>query len=151
MRYTWRLVRRTTDKVVISELILADHFWPRLAGLQFRRRLPPGAGVLLVPCRSIHTCFVRFPIDLVYLDGQGQVLGVRKGLRPWRAAIAPAGTHAILETPAGDVEIEVGEVLAVLASDDQKAKLPRSLRFLAGVETDLPLPPGDGRGEGKRD
>jgi uncharacterized membrane protein (UPF0127 family) len=126
----WRLVVRDTRKVVVPRLILADRFWPRFVGLQFRAGLPRGSGLLLVPCSSVHTCFVRFPIDLVCLDGRGRVLQVRKHLRPWRAAVAPAGTHAILETAAGEMEFEVGQVLAAEPPSGGNAAPPRSLRFL---------------------
>jgi uncharacterized protein len=51
----WHLVDRESGEVVVSALEIAGGFWSRLRGLQFRRRLPPGAGLLLVPCRSVHT------------------------------------------------------------------------------------------------
>lgn len=127
----WRLVIRTSGELVVPNLILADHFWPRFVGLQFRRRLPPGTGLLLVPCNSVHTCFLRFPIDLICLNRQGQVVEVRKDLRPWRAAIATAGTHAILETAAGGLHLEVGQLLSVQAAGDGPATLRRSLQFLS--------------------
>ncbi len=126
----WRLVDRATGEVVVPKLILADRFWPRLVGLQFRAGLPQGSGLLLVPCSSVHTCFCRFPIDLVCLDRRGRVLQVRKCLRPWRAAVAPAGTHAILETAAGEMAFAVGQVLAVKPPIGGNAEPPRSLRFL---------------------
>jgi uncharacterized protein len=126
----WRLVDRATGKVAVPKLILADRFWPRLAGLQFRAALPQGTGLLLVPCNSVHTCFLRFPIDLVCLDRRGRVLQVRKCLRPWRAAIAPAGTHAILETTAGEMEIEVGQTLMAESPSGGNIAPPRSLQFL---------------------
>ena len=127
----WRLVMRETGEVILPDLILADHFWPRFAGLQFRRHLPNGTGLLLVPCNSVHTCFLRFPIDLICLDRLGRVVEVRKHLRPWRAAVGAAGTHAILETNSGDIHLEVGQLLAVQAAGDGQATLPQSLRFLA--------------------
>jgi uncharacterized membrane protein (UPF0127 family) len=126
----WRLVDRETGVVVVSGLIVADRFWPRLVGLQFRAGLPPGSGLLLVPCNSVHTCFLRFPIDLACLDCQGRVVEVRKHLRPWRAAVAPAGTHAILETAAGEMTIEVGKSLAAESPLGGDVEVPRSLRFL---------------------
>jgi hypothetical protein len=126
----WRLVVRATGEVVVPRLILADHFWPRFVGLQFRAGLPQGTGLLLLPCRSVHTCFLRFPIDLACLDGRGRVVEVRKHLRPWRAAIAPAGTHAILETTAGEIQLNVGQVLAVEPAVGGNAVPPSSLRFL---------------------
>lgn len=131
MRGGWRLINRTSGEVVVPDLILADRFWPRFIGLQFRRRLPPGWGLLLVPCNSVHTCFVRFPLDLLCLDSQGRVVEVRRNLRPWRAAIAAAATHAILETAAGDVHVDVGQLLSVQAAADAPATLPRSLQFLS--------------------
>jgi uncharacterized membrane protein (UPF0127 family) len=126
----WRLVVRGSDEVVVARLILADRFWPRFAGLQFRAGLLPGTGLLLVPCRSVHTCFLRFPIDLTCLDCRGRVLEVRKNLRPWRAAIAPAGTHAILETAAGEIQLDVGQILAAKPPIGSNAVAPGSLRFL---------------------
>ena len=89
MAGTWRLVRETTGKTVVAQLKIAAGFWSRLAGLQFRRPLPSDAGLLLVPCNSVHTCFVRFPVDVVFLDGNGSVLAVRRSLRPWRLAWGP--------------------------------------------------------------
>jgi uncharacterized membrane protein (UPF0127 family) len=126
----WRLVVRDTGKVVVPKLILADRFWPRFVGLQFRAGLPPGSGLLLVPCSSVHTCFLRFPIDLVCLDCRGRVVEVRKHLRPWRAAVAPAGTHAILETAAGEMEFEVGQAMTAEPPIGGDAVPPRSLQFL---------------------
>jgi uncharacterized membrane protein (UPF0127 family) len=126
----WRLVVRASGEVVVPRLILADRFWPRFVGLQFRGGLPQGSGLLLVPCRSVHTCFLRFPIDLTCLDRRGRVLQVRKHLRPWRAAVAPAGTHAVLETAAGEMEFEVGQELEAKPPIGSNAVPPRSLRFL---------------------
>ena len=99
MANTWRLVSKTTGKTVVAQLRIADGFWSRLVGLQFRRPLPSDAGLLLVPCNSVHTCFVRFPVDVVFLDDRGCVLAVRHNLRPWRLAFGPRKTHAVLEMP----------------------------------------------------
>jgi uncharacterized protein len=79
---------------------LADTFWPRFRGLQLRASLEPGHGVLLRPAGSIHTLFMRFEIDAVFLDRDLRVVEVREGLRPWRMA-ANRGAKAVLELPAG--------------------------------------------------
>ena len=101
MAGTWRLVSETTGKTVVAQLRIADCFGSRLVGLQFRRPLPSDAGLLLVPCNSVHTCFVRFPVDVVFLDDRGRVLAVRHDLRPWRLAFGPRKTHAALEMTTG--------------------------------------------------
>ncbi len=75
--------------VIIPRLELADTFLKRLVGLQFRKALPGDSGLCIWPCSSIHTCFMRFSIDVWMLDRQGRVLKCRRRVRPWRLAIAP--------------------------------------------------------------
>jgi uncharacterized membrane protein (UPF0127 family) len=87
--------------VVCERCELADGVWTRLRGLIGRAGLEPGAGLMLRPAWAIHTSFMRFPIDAVFLDEELRVLRVREGLRPWRAAVAP-GAAAVLELPAGE-------------------------------------------------
>ena len=86
--------------VVCERCELADSVWTRLRGLMGRARLEPGDGLMLRPSSSIHTHFMRFPIDAVFLDDQLRVLGVREGLRPWRMA-SVRGSAAVLELAAG--------------------------------------------------
>ncbi len=122
----WRLVSRTSGRTVVARLQVADSFGSRLLGLQFRRALPPHAALLLVPCRSLHTCFVRFPLDVAFLDRHGSVLHIRRNLRPWRLAFAPQDTYAILEMLAGSMDLQPGESLR-LASPDGNAEPPPKL------------------------
>jgi uncharacterized protein len=96
-----RLVDRDTGAVVVEDLEVADGFWSRLWGLQFRAALPPAAGLLLTPCASLHTFWMRFAIDVVMLDRGGVALAVRRGVRPWRVVLAARGTHSVLEVPCG--------------------------------------------------
>ncbi len=125
----WRLVSETTGRTVVARLTIADGFWSRLAGLQLRRPLPADAGLLLVPCRSVHTCFVRFPVDVLFLDGKGCVLAVRRGLRPWRAAWGPRGSHAALEVIAGSADCGPGEKLRLEPAEGESPP-PGSVSFL---------------------
>jgi uncharacterized protein len=88
-------------RVVCEELLLADGPLSRMRGLLGRRSLPREQGLLLRPASSIHTAFMRFPIDAVFLDGDGRVLHVAADLRPWRAA-GCRGARAVLELSAGE-------------------------------------------------
>ena len=72
----------------------------RMKGLLGRRGLGEDEGLLLQPASSIHTLFMRFPIDVVFLDRELRVLRVAEGVRPWRFAAA-RGARAVLELPAG--------------------------------------------------
>ena len=130
MASTWRLVSKTTGKIVVAQLRIADGFGSRLAGLQFRRPLPAAAGLLLVPCNSVHTCFVRFPVDVVFLDNRGCVLAVRHNLHPWRLAFGPRKTHAVVEMIAGVAGVEPGQALRLEPADESKPTPPTSVAFL---------------------
>jgi len=76
----------------------ARSFVARLFGLLGRRPLAAGEGLLLEPCSSVHTIGMRYPIDVVLLDGDGRVLSTRSALGPLRLAAAPR-TRRVLELP----------------------------------------------------
>jgi uncharacterized protein len=106
-------LRRENGEVVVDHCVVADSPASRMRGLLGRSELKPGEGLLLRPASSIHTCFMRFPIDAVFLDGGLRVLGISDELRPWRAA-SRRGARAVLELPAGESArrgLEVGERL----------------------------------------
>jgi uncharacterized protein len=107
-------VRRADGGVVCARCLLADRPLSRLRGLLGRGELPAGEGILLVPGGSIHTLFMRFPIDVVFLDRDDRVVGTRSTLRPWRMAFARA--RKTLELAAGEVQrlgLESGEQLVL--------------------------------------
>ena len=96
------------------DIIIADTFLLRLAGLMFRRKLPEATGLLLAPCNSVHMCFMRFAIDVVYLDKEYNIVKVVNCLRPWIGLSMCANAWAALEMIAGEAErcgLEVGKRL----------------------------------------
>jgi uncharacterized protein len=82
-------------------VVVAGSYWTRLRGLLGRRELGPGEGLLLRPASSVHTAFMRFPIDVVFLDRELRVLDVAEAVRPWRVK-AKRGARAVLELGAGE-------------------------------------------------
>lgn len=72
----------------------------RNKGLLGRKGLPDGGGLWIIPCESVHTFFMKFPIDLVYIDRNKKVKKVRNSVGPWRLS-ACFSAHSILELPAG--------------------------------------------------
>ena len=87
--------------VVCGHCVLADTALRRMRGLLGRRKLASGEGLLLLPAPAVHTLFMRFPIDAVFLERDLTVLRVAADLRPWRMARCK-GARAVLELPAGD-------------------------------------------------
>lgn len=96
------------------EIRIADDFLSRLTGLMFQKELPIGTGLLLAPCNSVHMCFMRFAIDVVYIDREYKILKVVNNLKPWVGLSICSKAWATLELPAGEAErcgIEVGKQL----------------------------------------
>jgi len=79
----------------------ADTPTSRTQGLLGRDSLAPGHGLILDPCRLIHTFFMRFAIDVVFLDRRGRVTRVVRDVRPFRFAWGGWSAHVTLELPAG--------------------------------------------------
>jgi uncharacterized membrane protein (UPF0127 family) len=99
--YSKILVRNRTRNTVLADgASVADTSAKRNVGLLRHKKLDPGDGLWITPCESVHTFFMRFAIDLVYLDKKKRVRKVRHAVRPWRLS-ACLTAHSILELPAG--------------------------------------------------
>jgi uncharacterized protein len=106
-------IQREGGAVVCERCVVADRMLPRLRGLLGRDALPDGEGILLRPASSVHTAFMRFPIDIVFVDRELVVLKVVPELPPWRTA-GRRRARATLELPAGEAArrgVEVGTQL----------------------------------------
>ena len=108
------LTRQTT---LATKACRADSWHSRLMGLMFQKELPQEGGLLLVPEGSIHTFFMRFPIDVLYLSRDWEVLRADNEMPPYRLGpVFTRGCHAILELPAGTIastQTEVGDQLEI--------------------------------------
>jgi uncharacterized membrane protein (UPF0127 family) len=80
----------------------------RLVGLMGRASLPPGHALLLDPCASIHTCFMRFAIDVAFLDEENRVVRMVRQLAPWRLAGA-RGSRKCVEMAGGALSTDLAE------------------------------------------
>lgn len=92
---------------VARRVMIARGFWGRFRGLMGRRpdALPHGSALVIDPCSSIHMFFMRFPIDVLYLDQENRVVRAQKDLRPWRIGpLYTRGACYVVELPAGTIE-----------------------------------------------
>ena len=109
-------MRNITRGVVLADSAdLADTSAKRRTGLLKHTELKQGKGLWIVPCESVHTFFMKFPIDLVYLDKRRKVRKVRNAVPPWRLSACFAA-HSVLELPAGtaaETGTRVGDELAI--------------------------------------
>lgn len=94
------------DKVLIGVARHAERWWSRLRGLLLRPPLPTDASeaLLITPCGSIHTCGMRYPIDVVFIDRQGVVVGCHESVKPGRFRMQRKARSA-LELAEGGIRI----------------------------------------------
>jgi hypothetical protein len=97
-------VRNVTRDTSIGDAIdIAETSAARRTGLLKHHKLDAGAGLWITPCESVHTFFMKFAIDLIYIDRKRRVRGIVRALRPWRMSIClPA--HSVLELPPGTID-----------------------------------------------
>lgn len=95
------LVNISRGTVLARRVRRAAGFWSRLVGLIGAPELPAGEALVLEGCRAVHTCFMRFPIDVAFLDGEGKVLAVLFALPPYRFTLPVRGARRAVELPAG--------------------------------------------------
>jgi uncharacterized membrane protein (UPF0127 family) len=98
-----RLTARNVDtgELIASRVTVATTRVDRAVGLLKRSSLAHGEGLLITPCRGVHTCGMRFTIDVVALDEGGVVVDAVEALAPWRIRLPRAGAVSVLELPAG--------------------------------------------------
>lgn len=110
-------VYNTTKKRCIGERIrMADTSLRRLVGLLGKRSLGPGCGLFIVPSQAIHTVGMAFPIDVIFVDKQYNVLGLREAVRPFRVTRVFWKALGVLELPVGTISsscTEVGDQIKV--------------------------------------
>ena len=96
-----RLLEAGSGRIVVEDLELASSSWARFMGLMGRPGLERGRGLWLEPCNSIHMFFMRFAIDVLFLDKQGRVKKVMLNLKPWRISPIVFGARTVVELPSG--------------------------------------------------
>ena len=105
------MLTRGDGSVICERCVVADRMLPRMKGLLGKRELSTGEGLLIQPAPSIHTFFMRFPIDVVFLAKNGEVMKVAPHVGAWRMRSCRRA-FAVLELAAGEAErrgITVGD------------------------------------------
>jgi uncharacterized protein len=113
MNPSFALMNARTGSVVASDVEMALTRNARRRGLLGRTGLAPFSALVLAPCAAVHTMFMRFAIDVIFVDRDGRAVRVVPGLPPWRAAMKTFA-HAVIELPAGTLasrHVAVGDPL----------------------------------------
>lgn len=113
---TFRAVNVTTGRVIAEKVQIAKDFRSRSKGLLGRQGLPRDEGLLIKPCNSIHTFFMKFPMDAIFMNRDGRVLRVCTDIKPWRLCGCLAGGYMVLELAQGvslRSDVSVGDVIKI--------------------------------------
>jgi hypothetical protein len=102
-RATHRAAVADTGALVAEQLRVADTHWTRLRGLIGTGALPTGQGLWIRPCRQVHMFWMRYPIDVVFLDDALRVVGLASDLKPWRVSPLVRAATSVVELPAGAI------------------------------------------------
>ena len=119
------LVNQRTDESIARHVEVAVTRRDRRRGLLGRPSLDESAALILAPCAAIHTMFMRFTIDAVFVDEDGRAVKVVPELAPWHIAVAPFA-HAVIELPARSLRehpVKLGDRLYLRAPDGERVLL----------------------------
>jgi len=112
-----RLVNLDSRQIIAESIEPAITFFKRLKGLMFLQQLSPGYGLFLHPCKSIHTFFMKFPIDALYLDRDWKIVGIEEQLEPGKIGKKFIGAVSVIELESKSIQskgIKEGQILKLL-------------------------------------
>ena len=95
------LVHKDSGKVLAQNLVSAQSFWARMKGLMGKKDMDTSSALWIYPCLgSIHTCFMRFPIDVIFVNKSLAIVRVIQNISPWKWIYPLAlfsNTHSVFE------------------------------------------------------
>jgi uncharacterized membrane protein (UPF0127 family) len=117
------LVNQRTDEAIAERVEVAVTRRDRRKGLLGRSGFAASSALIMAPCFSIHTMFMRFDIDVVFVDDMGRAVKIVRRMSPWRIAVDPSA-HPVVELPAGSVrDVTVGDRLYLVEPGGRRVGL----------------------------
>jgi hypothetical protein len=111
-----KVVNLSNGAELASQVTAADTFFKRLKGLMFSKSLPAGHGLLIQPCQSIHTYFMNYSIDVIYLSKEFEIVGLDETVMPAKVGKFHRKAQSVLELPVGTIRetrTEIGNYLTI--------------------------------------
>lgn len=111
-----KVYNSTQNNIIADDVKMADNFVTRTFGLIPKSSLKEGEGLLIKPCCSIHTFFMRFEIDVLFVNKKNEIVALYKNVKPWRILPIHLASHYVIELTAGEItakEIKKGDILSL--------------------------------------
>ncbi|PIQ88936.1 MAG: hypothetical protein COV72_05695 [Candidatus Omnitrophica bacterium CG11_big_fil_rev_8_21_14_0_20_42_13] len=113
---TYRIINIAKNTPVAERAEIAENAFSRMKGLLGRKLLNKSCALIIKPTSSIHTFFMKFPIDIAFLDKNNKILKIKHGVMPFRFISCPLGAKITIELPSGTLKAsntEIGDILAI--------------------------------------
>ncbi|HHU33076.1 MAG: DUF192 domain-containing protein [Zhaonellaceae bacterium] len=111
------LLNSSKNTVIAKQVKIASTFSQKLRGLMFYKELPPDNCLVIKNCNSIHTCFMRFPLDIIFINKENAVVHLLHGIKPFRCSPVVKEACTVVEIVSGQIirsHTEVGDTLSFL-------------------------------------
>ncbi len=109
-----KIYNSTQNSLIADDVKVADNFVSRTFGLIPKKEISAGEGLIIKPCCSIHTFFMRFAIDVLFVNKQNEIVALHKNVKPWRILPIHPTSHYVIELASGQIAakgIEKGMVI----------------------------------------
>jgi uncharacterized membrane protein (UPF0127 family) len=111
-----KVYNQTKNVVLAEKAWLAEYPWEKMQGLLGKKGLSSGQGLVLPACHSIHTCFMGFPIDVIFIDNKGRIAILYEQMGPFQFSPVVWKAKAVIELPAGllrSSQAEIGNFITI--------------------------------------
>ncbi len=118
-------IQTADGKVIIKNVMMADTFWRRFKGLMFNDTLTPVDALFIEPCQAVHSCFMRIPIDVIFLAKDGRIVYAIEHMKPWSFSKYVREAHGVLECYPGTIskwKLQTGTTLHVYTEEARAHK-----------------------------
>lgn len=105
----YQVIDKATGEVLAGRACLADRIFSRMKGLMFTNAMDDFDALIIRPCNSIHTWFMRYPIDAMFLNNECKIVKIKKGLRPWRITPIYFKATQVVEFACGKINSNLKE------------------------------------------
>ncbi len=100
----FKITNMSNGNIIAEQAAYADTFISRLRGLMFRNSFNKGEALVIVPCNSIHTFWMKFPIDVVFLSKENVVIYTIENFHPNKISSLLRKAHSVVELPVGTIK-----------------------------------------------
>lgn len=117
MNKYFTVINKTKETTIATKVKIANNPISRTIGLLNRSSIEPQEGLLIVPCKSIHSMFMRFEFDAVFIDKNNNIVELIKQMSAWKVSSYVWKAHKVLELAAGVIDItktEIGDTIKII-------------------------------------